>query len=243
MLDAHFQNFKNEYKEIYECRNSMDIHKEVFEGAMSDSDWKNHGHIMNSIGMTDAPKDTSILDMGTQYGLIPHFLSSIGFTDVSYTNSDIEASTSVADLQVVWDKLEIQNADNTPMPFQLHINPQEEFTLPKKYDIILCTETNILWKSDKVLEFHKGILNRGHFVFDSDNIAHSFFTPYSAKDLSYFIDNIKKYLNDGGVAVIQPYPFPYHLESFEKELEMLEVHSSIVWDKFSNLNDFFIIRN
>ena len=179
--------------------------------------------------------------------MFPHFLNSIGLTDVSYTNSVQESSADIGDLQLVWDKIETPNAEGTQMPIPLHIKTQERFTLPKKYDLIICTTTNVLWQTEKVLRFHNHRLEFQHYVTDKDDKSHTFFAPYNVDDLNFFIDNIKEYLHDDGVALIQPYPFPYHVDTLKEELELLKAYQ-LTEDGYvgptneDNLFDYFIIR-
>ena len=228
LMSTHFDNFKQNYPEIAECKELMGFHGDGLEQAMSKSFWRNNIRMLEAMGLSIngllSKPNPAILDLGTQFGLFPHFLNSIGLVDVSYTNSVEEAGPDIGDLQLVWDKLESSNAEGTQMPIPLHIRQQEHFTLPKKYDLIICTTTNVLWQTDKVLRFHNDRLDFGYYVTDKDDKSHTFFAPYDVSDLRFFIENIKEYLNDGGIALIQPYPFPYHVDEFKEELELLKAY-------------------
>ena len=186
------------------------------------------------------PKDVSILDMGTQFGIIPHFLSSIGFTDVSCTNSSDEASTGIQDLQLLWNKFNLS-------PIDLHIYPMREFTLPKKYDVIVASSTNILFKTNQIFRFQNRLLDN---TYATDNQDAMFFVPYTENELEFFINNVKKFLNPGGVAVIQPYPWVYHADGYKKHLKLLSKYQSIGHAPmpkiltYKNLTfEYFVIRN
>jgi len=251
LMSTHFDNFKQNYPEIVECKESMGFHSDGFEESMRKGFWQNHTRMLEALGLSKngfgSKSQPAILDLGTQFGMFPHFLNSIGLTDVSYTNSVQEASADIGDLQLVWDKIETPNAEGTQMPIPLHIKTQERFTLPKKYDLIICTTTNVLWQTEKVLRFHNHRLAFQHYVMGKDDKSHTFFAPYNVDDLNFFIDNIKEYLHDDGVALIQPYPFPYYVDEFKEELELLKVYQSpedgyVGPTNEDNLFDYFIIR-
>ena len=251
LMTNHFDNFKQNYPEIAECKELMGFHGPGLGEAMTNGFWRNNIRMLDALGLSmnglASNSNPAILDLGTQFGLFPHFLNSIGLTDVSYTNSVEEASADIGDLQLVWDKLKSSNAEGTQMPIPLHITQQEHFTLPKKYDLIICTTTNVLWKTDKVLRFHNHRLDFGYYVMDKDDKSHSFFTPYNVSDLIFFIENIKEYLNDEGIALIQPYPFPYHVDGFKEELKLLKAYQLpkngyVRPENYDSLLDYFIIR-
>ncbi|SVC63143.1 uncharacterized protein METZ01_LOCUS315997, partial [marine metagenome] len=182
LMTNHFDNFKQNYPEIAECKELMGFHGPGLGEAMTNGFWRNNIRMLDALGLSmnglASNSNPAILDLGTQFGLFPHFLNSIGLIDVSYTNSVEEASADIGDLQLVWDKLKSSNAEGTQMPIPLHIRQQEHFILPKKYDLIICTTTNVLWKTDKVLRFHNHRLDFGYYVMDKDDKSHSFFTPY-----------------------------------------------------------------
>jgi len=220
LLKQYIVSFKDNYPEIALLYKDMKEHNPGFLEIIDLDYWAIHGNMLDtSIG--DASKDISILDLGTQFGFMPHFLKSIGFTDVECTNSFKEASTRLPDLKLCWD-----NLLESP-PINLHIKPQEHFILPKKYDVILCSHSNILWKSDKVLKFSKeiGLLIQEAFSFNNNGTMDTFFSPYDVDDIKYLVQNLRHYLNTNGKAVIQPFPFPYFVNSFEKELKLINKYS------------------
>ena len=256
-MNEYCSTIKESYPEIVECADSMTEQSEWFLDSMETKYWNDHCHILESIGIAELPKDSAILDMGTQFGTMPHFLSSIGFTDVSSTNSSVEAGSGIDDLRKGWDTLGLSVID-------LHIKEQRNFHLPKKYDLILSTRTNILFKTDRILRFDNDELNENTLSlnFLSNDISEMFFVPYDIIDLTLFISNVKKFLNPGGMAVFQPYPFPYQqtihnpLTSetecvFSKELELLSRYQTIghsaLQEKLTThdpkIHDYFVIRN
>ena len=136
--------------DVEEVRKEFIQHGEVLKHKMHKTAWAAHIHLLKSIGIQNKAKDISILDMGTQFGIIPHFLSSIGFTDVSCTNSSDEASIGIKDLKNIWNIFNLS-------PIDLHIYPMQEFTLPKKYDVIIASSTNILFKTNDIFRFQNRI--------------------------------------------------------------------------------------
>jgi GDP-L-fucose synthase len=233
LLEQHIISFKDNYPEIASLHEDMKEHKHSFLEKLDakytpSSYWVSHGHMLDT-GIGNASKDISILDLGTQFGFMPHFLKSIGFTNVSSTNSYKEASTGLPDLKLCWDSLlEVP-------PIDLHIKPQKHFILPKKYDVILCSQSNILWKSDKVLKYNsKNLLTREAFSYNIDSESYDvFFTPYDVDDIEYLMQNLRQYLNVGGKAVVQPFPFPYYLDHFEKELRLIKRY------QLSSMSNYF----
>jgi len=254
-MSDYFLTLSESRPDLIDCANEMIEQGEWFLQAMELGPWNDHIHIFESIGINNAPKDAAILDMGTQFGIMPHFLSSMGFTDVSCCNSTIEASNGIHDLRMAWSKLGLQVID-------LHIEDQVEFHLPKKYDIIISTRTNILFKTDKILRFANTSAMPLHQSYSGDNYNDMFFVPYDAAELEFFINNVKKYLNKGGIAVVQPYPFPYNHEihapetgkmkyMFPEEFELLSKYQTKghapqqeeITLHDPKIHDYFVIRN
>jgi hypothetical protein len=250
-LHIHLSNFAENYTNIYNCESKIETHRGPFLEAMTPEFWYYHTLMLEKVGLINAPKDISILDIGTQLGIMPHFLTEYGFKNVECTNSSGEASEHLYELETVWKEMDIE-------PKELHIYPKQEFELDKKYDLILCTHTNVLWNSNKLVKFHNHRITHDWYLTDADENSHAFFVPYNVDELKFFVSNIKKCLNEGGVAVIQPYPFVYHLPAFTEELEFLEQYqfegrldSTDRSDRMDNkrpdsgrsLHDYFVIRN
>ena len=210
-LTSFTDTYKNEIKTIRNSRQSV-----YFESSLRPDYWNNHMNIMNNIGLTYAPKSINILDMGTHFGFVPHFLKSNGFTCVDSTNSFKEAGDNLKELKNIWKMLNID-------PIDLHITPKERFTLPNKYDVIFMNMSNIFWKPNKIVRLHGGTVDQNWQVEDKDNVINTFFAPYELDEIEFFLNNIQDCLRPGGIAVIQPYPFIYDkFESFEKENDLIK---------------------
>ena len=185
------------------------IHSTYLESSLRIDYWNNHMKIMDNIGLTYAPKNTKILDMGTHFGFLPHFLKTEGFTDVQCTNSFKEAGDVLEELKRLWKSLELN-------PFDLHIEAKKSFGyIPEgKYDVIFACMSNIFWKTNQVIRLHGGTVDQTWQVKDKDGTMNTFFVPFDYDDITYFLENIRENLTPGGIAVIQPYPFIY--DKFEK---------------------------
>jgi 2-polyprenyl-3-methyl-5-hydroxy-6-metoxy-1,4-benzoquinol methylase len=239
-MDIHFKTFAENYPSIMDAVEEIDMHKGSFFEKLNGHFWYHHALMIKRSGIQNAPRDIDILDMGTQLGFMPHWLKEYGFTNVDCTNSSTEASEHLYELESVWEEMGIS-------PIDLHITPGEEFILPKQYDVILCTQTNIMWNSNKVVEFAQGSMQHGYYVIDRDNVPHTFFVPYDVEDIKALVINIKKYLKPNGMAFIQPYPFPYHLPGLTKELALLktyQVKGHVKYpDEDQKIHDYFVITN
>ena len=239
----YISNFAENYPNIADCSNRIETHRSNFEEKLNVklNFWKYHIEIMENIGLKDASKDISILDMGTQFGFIPHFLKEYGFTDVECTNSSIEASEHLYELETVWKEMEVE-------PYELHILPKQEFVLNKKYDLILATQTNMLWNSNRVIRYNnrKKDISHYNYVVDKEGESHVFFSPYNTEELSFFIENIKKYITPNGIAIIQPFPFSYSMPAYKKEMNLLKEYQKIChWEvtEKRSLWNYFVITN
>jgi len=238
-FEKYLTNFSKNYPNIANCSNRIEMHRSNFEEKLNVDFWNYHIEIMENVKLSDASKDLAILDMGTQFGFIPHFLKEHGFTNVECTNSSTEASEHLYELELVWKEMGVA-------PIDLHVKPKEEFVLNKKYDLILATQTNMLWNSNRVIRYHKGLLENEFWVMDKDGETHSFFSPYNTEELLFFIENIRKYLTPNGMAVMQPYPFAYTMPGFKEELKLVKEHQKIChWGvtQKRSLYDYFVITN
>ena len=216
-FETHLTNFSDNYPDIKREFEKSEMHNPT----MNLTYWYTHIYMLTKLGVEEWPKDTSILDLGTQMGVVPHYLKEIGFTDVSASNSKKEAGDTLEDLEIVWSCMDL-NVQH------LHIKPEEEFTLDKKYDIILGTHINIHWNMRKMLKIYNSkILTDNYYVRDKHNNSHTYFVPYNTSELKFFIENIKKYLTPTGKALINFHPFPYWEDRFKEELDLLKEHCEV----------------
>tara|TARA_R110000868_G_scaffold405703_1_gene685409 strand:+ start:144 stop:1610 length:1467 start_codon:yes stop_codon:yes gene_type:complete len=181
--------------------------------------------------------NAKILDIGTWFGVMPYVLQQYRFKNVSTTEC---ASHSVGQrLQDLWTDFNVD-------PFELHILPKKRFELPDTYDLITMFRSNVFWKTQEVLHHTPGntVANDIWQVQDQDGVNHTFFTVYNREEWEFFIENIKEFLNPGGVAVLQPSPYVYDkIESFKEELDFLApyCHPGPMYDAASDHRAFYIV--
>lgn len=190
----------------------------------------------NNMSLLD--KNAKILDIGTWFGVMPYALKQYGFNNVSTTEC-AEHSNGIPGLRELWNDFDID-------PFELHILPKKRFELPDTYDLITIFRSNVFWKTQEVLHHTPGntVANDTWQIQDQDGVNHTFFTVYNRSEWELFIENIKEFLNPGGVAVIQPSPYVYDkIESFKEELDFLApyCHPGPIYDAASDHRAFYIV--
>ena len=239
---------KNKINDFIKTLDPENIHLQYLKSSISNY-WTNHGRMFEAIGMSMAPKNIKILDIGTHFGIIPWMLKERGFTNVYSTNSSDEYGNDTENtLPRLWNHLGLD------FPYDLNIKPMVEFELPEKYDVILITKSNIFWVLDKVYRYRGGEVSRDWQIKGDDGIINTFFTMYDKTQYDFFENNIKKYLNTGGVAIVQPDPFMYNKfpEAWSEELKWFKerqqkgytnglVGTELYPDK--ELTDYFVIVN
>ena len=159
--------------------------------------WDTHERMFATV-----PKTAKILDVGVWFGIVPWALQQLGYTDVSTTECEAHSQGKRESFEVLWSWMNIQ-------PFELHIKPQQEFVLPDTYDVITMTKSNVFWKTEEVVHHAGDLINTEWQVTGADNQIHSYFTLYNVDDWVFFVNNIRKFLNPGGRALIQPEPWAY----------------------------------
>lgn len=169
--------------------------------------WETHKFAFDLAELDQRPKHTRILDIGTWFGIMPYVLQQHGFEHVECTEC---AEHSVG---MQFDELYTHFGID---PYELNIQPQQAFELPKQYDVIFILRSNVFWKTKEVLHHVSGsaVTNDTWMVNDADGRTHTFFTVYRKKDWEFFIENIRKYLREGGVAIVQPSPYCYDTIDF-----------------------------
>tara|TARA_R110000803_G_scaffold210840_1_gene284258 strand:- start:6917 stop:7663 length:747 start_codon:yes stop_codon:yes gene_type:complete len=191
-----------------------------------------------AVDMNQLDKKAKILDIGTWFGVMPYVLKQYGFNNISVTECS-KHSVSIPGLRDLWNDFDID-------PFDLHILPKKRFELPDTYDLITMFRSNVFWKTQEVLHQTPGntLKNDTWQILDQDGGLHTFFTVYNREEWELFIENIKEFLNPGGVAVIQPCPYVYDkIESFKEELDFLApyCHAGPIYDDGCDYRAFYIV--
>ena len=260
-FEQYFDNFKDVYKkEFKSLSKKLVYHQNYLKSSLESAYWVNHSMMLDNLGLNYAPKDIKILDIGTHFGFMPHFLESEGFTNVHSTNSYKEAGDSLEELKLIWKTLGIRT------PADVHIQPQKDFDLlnnmeqtygkdfdPKeKYDIILMNMSNVFWKTDKIVRLVNGNISQSWQITDENKDRNTFFAPFETSDIQHFIDCIKRHLKVGGAALIQPFPYAYTtFEGFKGEQDAIahwqnphrghQTPMSTLHCPTPEMNDYFII--
>jgi len=245
-FNEYLKYFNKEYaKEIKKIKRFN--HAPYFLGSLDSTYWLNHTMIMDNLGLNYAPKDIKILDMGTHFGFIPHFLKQHGFTNVDCCNSFKEAGADLVELKKIWSMLDLN-------PYDVHISPGKPFELKTKYDIITINMSNMFWNSDKVVRLHDRSVNQSWEITDENGDKNTFFVPWLLSDLDWFVKFICNWLEPGGICIAQPYPYVYHkFEGFEQENNFVKYfqdpqisHSTPRSSKHNPdglLTNYFVIQN
>lgn len=184
---------QTDFSQLYKTETS-DYFKRITTTEMEY--WDTHEQMFATV-----PKDAKILDVGVWFGVVPWALQQLGYSNISTTECKAHSQGKREIFNVLWSWMNIQ-------PFELHIKPQQEFVLPDTYDIITMTKSNVFWKTEEVIHHDtgNGECRTEWQVTGKDGNAHTFFTMYNIDDWVFFIENIRKFLNPGGRALIQPAP-------------------------------------
>lgn len=186
------------------------------------------------IDFSTLDKNIKILDIGTYYGIMPWLLQKYGFKNISSTNQ-YHSSKVVAINKIL-------NID----PFLFSIEPDKKFSLPDKYDLILIQNWNGHWREDlkNTVYFNitKEKLYLDNTLFDKrkDDLW-EVFGVWMHNQWSCFIDNVKQFLTNTGIAIINPHPFVYsEFPYFEKELNLFEQYN--LKKQTYNFYSYFVIK-
>tara|TARA_R110000822_G_scaffold310550_1_gene443968 strand:- start:4529 stop:7240 length:2712 start_codon:yes stop_codon:yes gene_type:complete len=244
-LDSFF-NTQDNIDMVSSIKTMVDEKHHEYVDSNLDDYWITHGQMLEAAGVTGAPKDSSILDFGTQFGFLPMMLERYGFTNVQSCNSMSE-SGGHEELEKVWDFININK------PFDLTVRVNDEFTLPQKYDIIIIARTNMFWLMDDVFCYKGGEITTHWQVTDHEGKPNTFFSVYNKSQYEKFEENIKKFLNPGGFVIVQPEPFVYrqYPDKYHEELTWFEDRQQRGYTRITpnkhyrnaELQDYFIISN
>ena len=174
--------------------------------------WNVHEQIFSTID-----KDSAILDVGVWFGIVPWALNKLGYKNVSCTECRAH-SMSKTSLPALHNYFNIS-------PFELHIKPKVNFELPKKYDNIVFTKSNVHWKTEQVVHHDGKNVNTQWQVQGIDNKQHTFFSMYEVLDWEYFIENCFRYLNTNGRLLLNIQPLYSNIEYYSDTHNFLQKYS------------------
>jgi hypothetical protein len=108
-------------------------------------------------------------------------------------------------------------------PRELEIRPNVRFDLGKTYDLITIMKSNVFWKTEEVIHYDGTTVGIAWQNQGADNKYHTYFSVYNKEDWEFFVDNIKEFLNPGGIAIVNPDPWPYDvIESYKSTADYLK---------------------
>jgi hypothetical protein len=163
--------------------------------------WNVHEQIFSTID-----KDAAILDVGVWFGIVPWALNFLGYKDVDCTECRAH-SMSKTNFPQLHKYFGIS-------PFELHIKPKVKFELPKKYDVITFTKSNVHWKTEQVVHYDGIDVKTQWQVQGIDKRQHTFFSMYEVSDWEYFIENCLQYLNEDGRVLLNIEPLYNNIEYY-----------------------------
>lgn len=202
--------------------------------------WEPHLHMLTNAGIDKLPKDAHILDLGTWFGIIPFCLKQYGFTNVHCSERMRESEFKRKEFDVLWRAFDIQ-------PYDLSINAGENFELPQVYDLIIMLESNFYWKTNQVFCYDGLNFDNKWQVTDSNDIVHTFFSPFNLSELKTFNNIIRNYLTEDGAAIVHPRPWiysDYNLIIEQEYLAEFQKNSLYVNDGLADMHpntDYYVV--
>lgn len=187
------------------------IDKPYLKASITYDYWKNFLiPTLEKEGIDRLSFDANILDIGTQFGVMPAMLKHHGFQNIDCTDVTVQFNET---FKYIWNQLDIS-------PFEFLVEPNKTFDLPKQYDFIMCTTSNIFWKyTGKIYRWdheNRTVEKRLH-----DNNGFHYFIPWELDEIKLFVDNIKVFLKPGGKAIINIEPFVYLNGQFNEVTDYL----------------------
>lgn len=203
-LDTWYKEFITNYNwdPLYE----LNPENKYFRGITDPNDnlyyWNVHLTSLNSIGIDHLDKNIKWLDIGVWFGIMPFVVKEYGFVNIETTDCKVHREGYHEYFDKLWNTFGIS-------PQELEIRPRKKFELNKKYDLITIMKSNVFWKTDEVVHYDNNVINTSWQNKGEDGKVHTYFTLYNKQDWEFFVENIKEYLTDDGVAVINPEPWAY----------------------------------
>jgi hypothetical protein len=198
--------------------------------------WNLHLTALKAIDIDNMPKDLAWLDVGIWFGIMPFVLQENGFTNIETTDCAIHRIGNDEYFNELWSTFKLT-------PREMEIRPKVKFNLGKTYDLITIMKSNVFWKTEEVIHYDGeeiGIAWQNH---GSDGKYHTYFSVYNKEEWEFFVENIKEFLNPGGIAVVNPEPWVYDKIASCAEardyLKQFQIDNTPTGENYSN---YLIIR-
>ena len=200
--------------------------------------WEPHMHALETIDIGHLSKDIAWLDMGTWFGVMPYVMREIGFTNIETTDCYNHRTSLDSEFQELWKQLNLQ-------PQELEVLPMQPFDLGKKYDLITVMKSNLYWKTQDVIMYDGDSLSRQWQNLGDDGKHRTYFTVYNQQEWDHFFMMLRRHLNPGGCAIVNPEPWVY--DSFDTHadtkawLKRFEEHKRSQ-QQIDKLTNYLVIR-
>lgn len=199
--------------------------------------WQVHMQALDKIGINIMSKDIQWLDIGVWFGVMPYIMKKLGFTNIDTTDCYNHRTSLDSEFQQLWKLFDLN-------PQELEVLPKQSFELDKKYDLITIFKSNLYWKTQDVIHYDGDTVSREWQTLGKDDKHHTYFTVYDQQDWDILFMNLRKHLNPGGVAVINPEPWVYDsFESLSETKQWLEntgVYSEK--NKIDQLSSYLVVN-
>ena len=199
--------------------------------------WQVHMQALDKIGINLMSKDIQWLDIGIWFGVMPYVMQKLGFTNIDTTDCYNHRTSLDSEFQQLWKLFNLN-------PVELEVLPQQSFELNKKYDLITIFKSNLYWKTQDVIHYDGDTLSREWQTLGKDDKHHTYFTVYDQHDWDILFTNLRKHLNPGGIAIINPEPWVYDsFESLSKTKQWLEKIGVCNSDtKINELSNYLVVK-
>ena len=198
--------------------------------------WQVHMQALDKIGINIMSKDIQWLDIGVWFGVMPYIMQKLGFTNIDTTDCYNHRTSLDSEFQQLWKLFNLN-------PQELEVLPQQAFELNKKYDLITIFKSNLYWKTQDVIHYDGDTVSKEWQTLGKDDKHHTYFTVYNQQDWEILIMNLRKHLNPGGVAIINPEPWVYdsfeNLSETKQWLENTGVYSEK--NKIDKLSSYLVV--
>jgi len=200
--------------------------------------WQVHMNALDKIGINIMNKDIQWLDVGVWFGVMPYIMQKLGFNNIDTTDCYNHRTSLDSEFQQLWRLFNLQ-------PKELEVLPQQSFELNKTYDLITIFKSNLYWKTQDVIHYDGKTLNREWQTQGKDEKYHTYFTVYDRHDWDILFENLRKHLNPGGVAIINPEPWAYdsfeNLSETKQWLERIGVYKEDY--KLNKLSNYLVVNS
>lgn len=204
-IDKWFKEFINTYdwKPLQNIRPTDGYFKMVTDSTVDNLEyWDLHLTALKAIDIDNMPRDIAWLDIGIWFGVMPFVMKQNGFVNIETTDCAVHRIGNDEYFSQLWSTFDLQ-------PKELEIRPKVRFDLGKKYDLITIMKSNVFWKTEEVIHWDGQNMGVAWQNQGADGKSHTYFSVYNKEEWEFFVENIKEFLNPGGIAVVNPEPWVY----------------------------------